>query len=196
MSNTQPFGTEVLYQMPAVGATKTTTTQSLVSGNASGNPAYQLPALASIWSPDKLQGKSLHIQAGGTYDAGAVTNTMVLAYDPTQATIGTTIAATGAFTIPSTTTGSWLMDLWLDCISVGNNTSGWSTSGSIKYGASNNAGATASTEVMMGGAQTLGVPTSLALATSASIGYIELWSTFGTAPTAFVCSSYKIFGLN
>lgn len=196
MSNTRPSGAEVLYEMPAVGATKTTTTQSIVSGNSSGNGAYQLPALSSIWPVDVIQGKSMHVQAGGTYDAGAVTNAMVLAYDPTQGTIGTTIAATGAFTIPSTTTGSWLLDLWLDCMSVGNNTSGWSVSGSIKYGVSNNAATAAASEVMMGGAQTAGVPNLLALATSASIGYIELWSTFGTAPTAFVCSSFKIFGLN
>ena len=65
MSNTQPAGTEVLYQMPAVGATIVSTTASVVTGNAAGNPAYQLPALASIWSPDKLPGKGILIQASG-----------------------------------------------------------------------------------------------------------------------------------
>jgi hypothetical protein len=88
------------------------------------------------------------------------------------------------------------MQALLTCTQAGNNTSNWMTSGSVTYGASNNAGAAAGSEVMMGGAQTAGVPTALALATSATIGYIELWSTWGTAPTAFVCSQFLILGLN
>jgi hypothetical protein len=182
--------------MPAVGATKTTTTASLVSGNAAGNPAYQLPALVSIWPPNELPGKSLLFWANGTYDATAVTSQLFLTFDPTQGTQGTTIVSTGAFTVPSTTTGSWIMQALLTCTQAGNNTSNWMTSGSVTYGASNNAGAAAGSEVMMGGAQTAGVPTALALATSATIGYIELWSTWGTAPTAFVCSQFLILGLN
>jgi hypothetical protein len=121
---------------------------------------------------------------------------MVLAVDPTQGTIGTTVAATGAATVVSTTTGSWWMDVWLTCTSVGNNTSGWITNGRVCYGPSNNAATAASSDFMMGGAQTLGVPNTLALATSTSVGYLELWSTFGTAPTAFVCSQFLVFGLN
>lgn len=196
MSGLSPLGSEIIYQMQAVGATKTTTTQSLVSGNASGNPAFQMPALASIWSPDRLQGKTIMIKAGGTYDAGAVTNTLVIAADSTQGTIGTTLASTGAATIISSTTGNWYLEVTLNCISVGNNTSGWATSGYVMYGTGNNAGTAGAALAMVGGAQSAGVPTALNLATSTTIGYIELWSTFGTAPTAFVCSQFSIWGCN
>src|SRR6266702_1854888 len=136
MSSTNPVGSEVIYQMPAVGVTKTTTTQSLVSGNAAGNPAFQMPALASIWAPDRMAGKGLWFLAGGTYDATAVTNAMVLSYDPTQGTIGTTIAATGACTVVSSTTASWSMNVLLTCTQAGNNTSNWMSSGAIEYGPS------------------------------------------------------------
>lgn len=197
MSATQPVGSEVLYSMPVAGTTKTTTTASVISANAAGNPPYQLRPLAQIFgSEDRLPGRGLLFLAGGTYDAGAVTSTLGIYYDSTQATQGTQIAGTGAVTVQSLTTGGWSMYLLATCVSVGINTSGWVTNGWVSYGAANNAGTAAATTVMMGGAQSAGVPTNLALATEASIGYIELWSTWGTAPTAFVCSSFMILGLN
>jgi hypothetical protein len=196
LSNITPTGTEILYQMPAVGATLASTTATVVSGNAAGNPAYQMPALASIWQPHQMQGKGIQILAGGTYDATAVGNTMALRYDPTQGTAGTLIAGTGSAVVISGTTMSWTMEILLTCTQVGNNTSNWMTSGALVYGISNNAATVAATTYMVGGAQAAGVPAALALATEATIGYIELWSTWATAPTAFVCSQFLIQGLN
>ena len=187
---------EVLHSMPAVGATLASTTASVVTGNSASNPPYSMPALASIWPVYSLPGKHLIFRASGTYDATAVTNTLALRFDPTQGTAGTLIAGTGAATWISTTTGSWQMEIWLTCTAAGQNTSNWMTSGTLTIGASNNAATATGSSFMVGGAQAAGVPTALALATTASIGYIELWSTWGTAPTAFVCSQFLIFGMN
>jgi hypothetical protein len=182
--------------MPVVGATKTTTTSSLVSGNSGTNPAFLMPALGSIWPVSSMQGKVLQVWAAGTYDATAVTSQLGLYFDATQATQGTLIAGTGAVTVPSTTTGEWNMEVTLTCIGTGAVTSSnWNTAGQIAYGPGNNAAAAAATVAMVGGANTAGVPTSLLLSNTAS-NFWELWSVWGTAPTAFVCSQFIVMGLN
>ncbi len=189
---------ELLYSMPAVGATKSNTTASVITGNAAGNPAYQLPPLASLWSQSAMVGKSIVFVAAGTYDTGttyAVTTN--LSYDATQGSAGTTIAATGAAsTWPVGATNNWWMEVTATCISSGLNTSGWMTGGTLTAGTGNNAATTAAASWMMGGAQTAGVPNALALATVASIGYIEIWSTWATSPVAQVCSQFKVFAEN
>jgi hypothetical protein len=196
MASTDGSFSGTLYSMPAVGATKTTTTQSLVSGNAAGNPAFQMPELGALWPVSQMAGKVLQILAGGTYDAGAVTNTMVLAYDSTQGSIGTTIASTGAATVVSTATGEWQMELTMTCTGAASATnSNWMTTGTISYGVGNNAAASAASVFMLGGANSAGVPTALSLPNYAN-NYWELWSTFGTAPTAFVCSQFMVLALN
>lgn len=196
MASTDGSFAGVLYSMPAAGATKTTTTQSMVSGNAAGNPAFQMPALGAIWPVSAMTGKVLQILAGGTYDAGAVTSTIGVYYDATQATVGTLIAGTGAATIVSSTTGEWTMEVTLTCTGAASaTTSNWMTSGSVLYGTGNNAGVNGAVTAMVGGANTLGVPTALALPNYAS-NYWEVWSTFGTAPTAFVMSQFIVMALN
>ncbi len=189
---------ELLYSMPAVGATKSSAAASIISGNAAGNPAYQMPPLASLWSQSAMVGKVIAIIAGGTYDQGAnaYAVTTNLMYDATQGASGTSIASTGASVWPTGTVNNWYMNITLTCISVGLNTSGWTVNGNITAGSGNNAATVAATTYMMGGAQTLGVPNALALATTTSIGFIEIWSTWATLPTAQVCSQFMIFAEN
>ena len=188
--------TDVLFSMPGPGATKTTTTQSLVSGNSATSPAFLMPALGTIWPASQLQGKALQILMGGTYDAGAVTNALTLSVDATQGTHGTDIAATGAFTIVSTTTGAWSAQVLLTCIGTGAVTSSnWEVIGGASYGAANNASTTGTNDVLMGGANSAGVPTAVTLSNTAS-NFWEVWSTFGTAPTAFVMSQFVVMALN
>lgn len=189
---------ELLYSMPVVGATKSSTGQSCISGNAAGNPAYLMPPLATLWSQSAMLGKAINIQASGTYDAASNYNvTTQLAYDGTQGSYSTPIAATGiAVSWPTGTTNNWYMNVNMTCISVGLNTSGWTVNGNVMAGAGNNAATAAATTFMMGGAQTAGVPTALALVTTTTIGFIELWSTWSTAPTAMVCSQFMIFAEN
>jgi hypothetical protein len=188
--------TELIYSMPAVGATIASTTATPVTGNSASNPAYFMPPLLSIWPGQTLVGKCLRFVARGTSDNTAVNNTMALRFDPTQATAGTLVAGTGAAAWTSNTVNSWEFEVELSCISQGNNTSGWMTGGILTVGVGNNSSTATGSTFMVGGAQTLGVPTALALATQASIGYIELWTTWATAPTAFVCSQFMIWGIN
>lgn len=191
---------ELLYSMPAVGATKASTTASVITGNAAGNPAFQMPALASLWSQSAMPGKAIAIIAGGTYDTGtAYAVTTALYADPTQnsTTSQQLIASTGAAsTWPLGTTNNWYMNLTLTCIAATANSSSWTTVGNVMAGAGGNAATTACSTWLLGGAQSAGVPTALALVTTASIGYLELWSTWATAPTAQVCSQFMVFAEN
>lgn len=182
--------------MPAAGVTKTTTTQSCVSGNSATNPAFLMPALGTIWPVSNMQGKAINIWAGGTYDATAVGSTLGLYYDATQGSVGTLIAGTGAVVVVSSTTGAWNMQLTLNCIGTGAVTSSnWYTTGSISYGVGNNAGVAGNAIASVGGANALGVPTALTLS-NVTTNYWELWSTWATAPTAFVCSTFIIQAMN
>jgi hypothetical protein len=188
---------ELIYSMPAVGATKTTTALQVVSGTGAGGttaPAFQM-ALAQLWPVSQLIGKSLRFEAAGTYDAGAVTNLMGLYADTAQAAQSVQLGSTGAVTIPSNTVGAWRMSVEAECVGVSNAASNWVVEGAIKYGIANNAATAAVAEYMMGGANTLGVP-GFAVLNPVQQYYWELWSTFGTAPTAFVCSKFKIYAEN
>lgn len=186
---------DTLFSMPAPGATKTTTTQSLVSGNSATSPAFLMPALGTIWPVSALQGKVLQVLMGGTYDAGAVTSTLALAVDATQGTLGTTIAGTGAVTVISSTTGAWNAQILLTCTgTVAVTSSAWEVIGTVSYGGGNNAG-TSTSDAMIGGANSAGVPTAVTLSNTAS-NFWEVWSTWGTAPTAFVMSQFVVMALN
>lgn len=187
--------TDVLFSMPGPGATKTTTTQSLVSGNSATSPAFLMPALATIWPVSALQGKAIQILLGGTYDATAVTAQLFLSVDSVQATHGTDIATSGAVTVISSTTGAWNASILLTCIGTGAVTSSnWEIIGGVSYGGGNNAG-TSTSDALMGGANSAGVPTAVTLSNTAS-NFWEIWSTWGTAPTAFVLSQYVVMALN
>lgn len=184
--------TELLYSMPSVGPTKTTTTASVVSAAAAS--AFQMPALESLWMLSNMTGKSIHIEAAGAYDAGAVTNLLAVQFDTTPGTALTSVAATGAVTLASLTTGTWGLDLNLTCVGVTSITQvNWFANGVVWYGGA--ASTTANTQFTLGGANTAGIPATVALNPSL-LYYPELWSTFGTAPTAFVCSMFKVYAEN
>jgi hypothetical protein len=184
--------------MPGAGASLASTTKSVVSGNSASVPAFLMPALGTIWPVSAMQGKAIQVIAAGTYDATAVGNTLQLYADPTQASTTSQIllAGTGSVVVVSTTTGSWNMELTLTCTGTGAVTSSnWMTAGVITYGVGNNAGTAGAAVAMVGGANALGVPTALTLSNITS-NYWELWSTWATAPTAFVCSQFMVMGLN
>lgn len=187
---------ELLYSMPGVGATKSTTAQQVVTGTGNtGPPPYLMPGLASIWPAHQIVGKAFKFTAKGTYDAGAVTNLMQLYADTAQATPGVLLAASGTITLASQTTGTWDMDVDLSCVAsiAGSGGSSWVAQGKITYGTAAN---TAIDLVYtVGGANALGVPTYITLLNYTPY-YFELYSTFGTSPTAFVCSQFKVYAEN
>lgn len=184
---------ELLYSMPVVGPTKTTTAVQCVTQPAA--LAFQLPALSALWPLDKMPGKALKVVAGGTYDAGAVTNLLTLNADTTPATALTAIAGTGAVTWISSTTGMWEMDIDIDCVGVVSPTStSWFASGKLFAGPGNTPSALGQISGV-GGANALGIPSAVALDPTLRY-FLELFSTWGTAPTAFVVSKFKVYAEN
>lgn len=194
------YGTqmELLYCMPAVGATKTTTAVQVVSGTTTGAPAFQLPALQNLWSPANMAGKGLKFVARGTSDNTAVANTLAIGVNTAQGTAPTAIvlASTGATVWPSSTIAAWEMECDSTCIASTNASSTWVTAGVLTVGSGNNGSTpTAATAFMVGGANTLGVPSGVVLVPTTSY-FVELTSLWATAPTAFVCSQFMIYGMN
>jgi hypothetical protein len=192
------FGTntELLYSMPVIG-TSITSTSTVVCNTAATMGPFQLPALGNIWSIGNMVGKGLMIVASGGYDCAALnSNTFRLQTDTAIATSAATsglLCVTGAATAPLSTTGAWDLQVWMSCVSVVANTATFYVSGDLTYGAGNSNSATLYYNV--GNSVTAGVPTATSLATNAA-QYVDLWTTWATAPTAFVCSQFMVFGLN
>lgn len=180
---------ECIYSMPGVGATKTTTAIQSVSAAAAADFA-----LSSLWPVGNMLGKSLKFKASGTFDATAVTNLVQIGFGTTQGTLGTALAASGADTVASTTTGTWNMDVDATCVTQGSATTGWFADGFVDYGVF---GATSAItgRFTVGGSSTAGVPNTVAIVPT-TVFFWEVFSTWGTAPTAFVCAKYKIYAEN
>jgi hypothetical protein len=188
---------ELLYSMPAIGPTITTTTaHTMMTGNSATNPPFLLPALSSIWSPSSLVGKGLMILASGGYDiASSTPTTMLLSMDTTSTTPGVTVGATGSAAWAASTTGAWEIQVWLTCVSTGT-VSTWYSGGQLTCGPGNaeTAAATALT-YMFSNAITAGIPQPVTLTTNQAY-FPEIYTTWATAPTAQVCSQFMIFGLD
>jgi len=194
---------ELIYCMPSAGPSKTTNTASVVSANGTTGTAFQMPALNSIWPISGMIGKAINVQAAGIYDSGtAYAVTTALYLDTTQGTeTGTLVAATGAAsTWPAAAAGGWYFNVTLTCVgtSISSNadTSAWYVTGNLMAGAANNAATTTASAFMMGSPSSSGAASTVALPTQASIGYLEIWSTWATAPTAQVCTQFLVFAEN
>jgi hypothetical protein len=192
------FGTntELLYSMPVIGSS-ITSVSTVVTNTAATTGPFQMPALGNIWSIGNMVGKGLMILAGGGYDCAALnSNTFRLQTDTaiasSQATSGL-ICVTGAATAPLSTTGAWDLQVWMSCIATNTTTATFYVSGDLTYGPSNSN--SASIYYNIGNPVTAGIPTGATLATNAA-QYVELWTAWATAPTAFVCSQFMVFGLN
>src|SRR5215472_17215840 len=132
------YGTnmEMLYSLPAIGVTQTSSVATILNSAATSS-VLQLPALQNIWSPSQIAGKGLMIIAAGGYDIGANTlTTLRLSFDSAEGTTATnTIASTGAFVMTSQVVGSWEAQVWMNCVGVVSNTaSSWYANGSLTLG--------------------------------------------------------------
>lgn len=194
------YGTnmECLYSMPAAGWTLAATGSKVINTAATSNP-FQLPALGNIWTPAQMQGRGLYIRANGGYDLATGTgtqNTMLLCLDTTLATpaaSSVTLATTGAATWPNGTTGAWDMSIWMSCVSTGSTISTWYTMGQLTATGTQQTGA--ATTFLIGNSIAAGVPTAITVPTNQA-AYVDLYANWASAPTAFVCSQFQIYGLN
>jgi hypothetical protein len=191
------YGTncELLYSMPAVGASLAVNTKQIISATTATNPPFFLPPLYNIWSPSQMAGKALHFEAAGGYDtSGAANNTMQLYFDTAFSTATNVIAQTGAIAWGSLTTGAWGFSVDMTCTASGMSVSTWQVSGQlfVGNGASTTTGATV---FSFGNSVTAGVPAAVTLLPGTSY-CPEIYSTFSANLTAMVCSQYQVWALN
>jgi hypothetical protein len=194
--------TELLYAMPASASAVTAASQTLLSASTTTNPAYQLPA---YFFPNTYGvGRSLLIKGGGWFTVGstAVTNVFQVAFDnPTQGTLGTVVAKTGAFTtVASITNGAFDFEVLLTCTGVGTAATA-NAVGHMHWGPANNAvtvtqstySATLSGQPMM-----IGAPQTAVAFDNSKAYWIELFNTWNVttgAPT-ITLTNFFIFGIN
>jgi hypothetical protein len=186
------YGTnmELLYSMPAVGATQTGSAATVIN-TAATCPPFQLPALQNIWSLGGMSGKGLMIVAAGGYDVGANTlTTLKLSFDTVVSTSLNTMGTSGAVALASTTTGAWQAQIWMTCTGIASETaSTWESIGDGIIGPSTG------TAFMWNSAVVAGVPTPVTLPTQTAF-YTDLYTQWQVNPTAVVCSQFMVFGLN
>lgn len=197
---------EVIYSMPAAGASynNSTTANTILSGNSSSNPPFQFPA--QIWQPSYVPGRALYVLAGGIISCTVSTPTLAvkLGLDTTQGTFGTALATTGTYTIPATAiaNGAWSLEVLVNFTQVGTsgNTYSFYSTGTFTYGAANNAATAAAVALMIGSPSSGGPPATptLQTITPATSQYLELAATWGTASTSnmITCTQFVVMGLN
>lgn len=191
------YGTnaELLYSMPAVGASVTVNTKQIVSATTTTNPPFFLPALYNIWSPSQMAGKALHFEASGGYaTSGAANNTLQMYFDTGFSAATTIISQTGAIAYGSITNGAWGFTVDMTCTASGLSVSTWQVSGNlfVGVGASTTTGATV---FSFGNSVTTGVPTGVTLVPGTSY-CPEIYTTFSANLTAMSCSQFQVWALN
>jgi hypothetical protein len=188
------YGTnmELLYSMPAVGATQSGSAITLLN-TAATCPPFQLPALQNIWSLSGMTGKGLMIVAAGGYDIAAANTltTLKLSFDTVITTSLNTMASSAAIVPPgTTTTGAWQAQVWITCTGIASETaSTWESIGDGIIGPSTGAA------FMWNSAVVAGIPTPVTLATQTPF-YTDLYAQWQVNPTAMVCTQFMVFGLN
>lgn len=195
---------EVIYQMPAAGASynNSITANTILSGNTASNPPFAIPA--QIWQPSYVTGRSIVIMAGGIYSTTATpTLAFKVGLDATQGTFGTALATTGTFTTSGTqANGAWQAEVWITFTQVGTtgNTYSFFSTGQFTYGPANNTATTAATAIMIGAPSSGGPPATPTLQTvvPATTTYLELAATWGAASTSnmITCTQFLVCGMN
>jgi hypothetical protein len=195
------YGTnaELLYSMPASGASIAVATKQIVSATTTTNPPFYMPPLQNIWPVSQMPGKALHFMAAGGYDVSANTNIMALTLDSAFSTTTYTLGATGAATWAASTTGFWQLELDLTCVAAGYNStfngfSVWYSGGNITLGPAN-APTGFGSAITFSNTVTAGIPQPNTIPTATSYAP-TLYTTWGGSPTAFVCTQYQVWALN
>lgn len=191
---------EVLYSMPFNGAAyNTSITRTLVSANSTTNPPYQFQTtLRNLWGGQYPVGKAIRFTFraswGDTTVAPALT--LAVALDATQATFGTALASTGAFTVPGTSVSNGEIEMEFDAvcqgIGVGATSMTFSTGGVLSIGQGNNAATVAAVSYMVGSSATpIGVNPD-------TLYWPEVWATWGTsnASNTLTLTQFMVQGLS
>lgn len=202
------YGTnmEMLYSLPAISSTTSTTAATIINTAATVVP-YQLPAFQNIWSPSNMVGKALMFCFAGGYNVNATAESvkLQLLFDvtfPTSAASSIVIAAHGLSTVPTTPAGQWQAQCWMSCVSASGTSATWYVNGEAMWGVGNTEagqtpGSAATTNLMWSGpAVTTGVPA--VVTTSVVTPYSpDLWANcLGTSGYTITTTQMMVFGLN
>ena len=190
--------TELLYVMPAAGSVyNNSSAQTIISGNTSTNPPYQMPSLYNLWGPSYAVARALRVVARGIFaTTGTPTLKVVCGLNTTQGTASPAIvlAGTGAFTTASgVANGMWELEFGIDINSLGTGAnSSLDAMGSFRLGVGNNAATTAATMYMVGSTAAI---TTVNPTTSYWLELAALWGT-ANASNTLTCFQFEVFGLN
>jgi hypothetical protein len=198
--------TEVLYCMPAAGAAlANSTAAAIISANTSTNPPYQLPPIQNLFGgPSYAPGRAMRVVARGTFGTtGSPTFTLTCGLNVsgsqgnTGFATGVILAATGAFTAPTTiTNGIWELEFGIDINSIGDTNATAALSldalGRFILGSGNNAATAAATAYMVGSA------TAITTVVPQNAYWVELVGKWGTASASntITCLQFEVLGLN
>jgi hypothetical protein len=190
---------ELLYCMPATGASVTSTvstasTAVLTPAAAAATQPFQLP---SYFFPNTGGiGKSVMIQGGGVLLNGPATQTarFALYLDTAINVQGTLLCATGAFSPFGTTvsqTGAFFFHVLITATSIGT-TCTLNTVGKMDIGQAGNTATNTTTATMLMNSSTQ--PT----INNATAYYIEMFANFGATTTtqAVTLTNFYVWGLN
>lgn len=192
------YGTnmELLYSMPAIGVTQSSSVATVLN-TAATSPPFQLPALANIWSPSSLTGKGLLFVAGGGYSTATNTlTTLRLSLDSAVGTTATnTVAATGALAAAglAASAGAWELQCWMTCVGIsGETSSSWYATGQLQFASSSSATAAS---FAFGNTISNGTPQTTVIPIQAAY-YTDLVAQWQISPGAMICSQFMVFGLD
>lgn len=196
------YGTnvELLYSLPAIGATQSSSVATVLN-SAATSPVLQLPALQNIWSPSQMTGKGFKIVAAGGYDISAANTltTLRVSFDTAEGTTATnTVASVGALSGnafgAAATTGVWQAECWMACVGITSNTaSSWFAQGQCQF--SGTAATGVATSYGFGNTVTAGVPQTFTLGLTTPY-WVNLVAQWQASPVAMVCSEFMVLGLN
>lgn len=205
--------TEVMYNMPAPGATYDASTSAnvVLSGNTATNPPFQIPT--PLWQPSYGAARLFKVVARGVWSSTTSTPTlaMFLSLNTTQGTYLNTgcLALTGSYAqANSVTNGTFTMDVDVTVNTVGysgGNRYSCYANGTIFYGVGQSGlttggSSTAGFVVGMGGASTGGPPVGPTAFNfnPYTVQWLELSATWGanSSSNSITCTQFTVYGCN
>jgi hypothetical protein len=183
--------TEVLYSLPAAVTKNTYTTQAVMSAPTSQSQAI-VPANYFGGNPNGI-GRAVWGHAEGTIaTTSAATFQMVLGWDPTPGTLGTTLGTPWPTLAPTAaTTCLWFLDFWVTAQAVGSAGLTLQCNGRLQM-------SVVGTGVLSTAAQTVQFQTSSTGLASTAQAAIELWGTWSAsaAGNTTTLQEFLLFGVN
>jgi hypothetical protein len=200
---------ELLYSMPASGATSTApgAASVVLTGNTTTNPAFKMPSPRALWGMSEIPGRVLRISMRGTFGTPAATPgtwLIGLGLNTVQATkpTGIVLAASGAFTPAApnlslaATAGMWELEVDVTFQTAGSAAGAAPNSnvfchGNLAVAPGNNAAVASGLSLMVGSGSAISIDPTVEY-------WVEGYATFSTGPasTSIACNQFLVSAQN